>query len=343
MPPEPDPAAAPLRVGLIYNLKRAVPRAEGDDDRDAEFDGPATIEALTAAIASHGHTVVPIEADVGFLRRVTEAHIDLAFNIAEGLRGRGREALVPAVLDLVDVEYTGSDAATLAVTLDKSLARAVVSQAGVPVAPGRVFFDPDAALPPELAFPLIVKPVAEGSSKGVTGSSVVHDRAGLSKAIVAIRDRYRQGALVEGYLPGREFTVGLVGGPDPRVLTPLEIEFTGGDSHPVYGFGHKIEVDKTARVVAAKLDPALGAELRRLAVEAFGALGCRDVARIDFRCDAEGRPRFIECNPLPGLTPNWSDLCIAALESGLDYAGLIGAILAPAVARVHARAASETA
>lgn len=326
-----------LRVGLVYNLKRTAARAEGDDDREAEFDGPATLEALTAAIEAAGHVVVPIEADVGFLRRVGEVDIDLAFNIAEGLHGRSRESLVPAVLDLLQIEYTGSDAATLAVTLDKSLARAVVSQAGIPVAPGRVLLDPKAALWPDVVYPLIVKPVAEGSSKGVTGASVVHDRAGLEAAVAAVVGRYRQGALVEGFLPGREFTVGLVGGPTPRVLAPLEVVFAGDDPHPVYGFGHKIEVDFSAKVQAAELDPALDAALRRMAVEAFAALGCRDVARIDFRCDAAGQPRFIECNPLPGLTPGWSDLCIAATADGLDYAALIAAILAPAVARVRER------
>lgn len=327
-----------LRVGLVYNLKRTVAKAEGDDDRDAEFDAPKTIEALVHAIEAAGHDVVHIEADVGFLRRVGEVEIDLAFNIAEGLHGRSRESLVPAVLDLLQIEYTGSDAATLAVTLDKSLARAVVSQAGIPVAPGRVMLDPKGALAPDMDFPLIVKPVAEGSSKGVTGASVVHDRAGLEAAIEAVMQRYRQGALVEGFLPGREFTVGLVGGPVPRVLTPLEIVFDGSDAHPVYSFGHKIEVDFTARIVAAELSPEQDAELRQMAVDAFVALGCRDVARIDFRCDAQGRPRFIECNPLPGLTPGWSDLCVAANFSGMDYAGLIAAILEPAVRRVKERA-----
>lgn len=325
-----------LRVGLIYNLKRTVARSEADDDSDAEFDGPATIEALTRAIAAGGHTVVPVEADVGFLRRIGELDLDVCFNIAEGLHGRSRESLVPAVLDLLQIEYTGSDAATLAITLDKSLARAVVSQAGIPVAPGRVFLDPGAPLPAGMDFPLIVKPVAEGSSKGVTAASVVHDRAGFEATVGAVVQRYKQGALVEGFLPGREFTVGLVGGPIPRVLTPLEIVFEGDASHPVYGFGHKIETDFTARIVPARLDDDMRTELEHQALTAFEALGCRDVARIDFRCDAAGRPRFIECNPLPGLTPDWSDLCIAATHSGMGYADLIAAILAPAIDRVRA-------
>ncbi len=324
-----------LRVALIYNLKRTVARAEGDDDSDAEFDGPATIEALTHAIAAAGHTVVHVEADVGFLRRISELDIDVAFNIAEGLHGRSREALVPAVLDLLQIEYTGSDAATLAITLDKSLARAVVSQAGIPVAAGRVFLDPARPLPPELSFPLIVKPVAEGSSKGVTAASVVHDRAGLEAIVGSIVGRYKQGALVEQFLPGREFTVGLVGGPTPRVLTPLEIVFDGSAAHPVYSFGHKIEVDHSARIVPADLDDDLRRTLEEMALTAFEALGCRDVARVDFRCDAEGLPRFIECNPLPGLTPEWSDLCVAAKHSAMSYDALIAAILAPAIERVR--------
>ncbi len=326
------------RVGLVYNLKRIKPQADGGQDDDAEFDAPATIDALADAIASLGHEVVRLEADVEVITRIGGADIDVAFNIAEGLRGRGREALVPAVLEMFDIPYTGSDPATLALTLDKSLAKGVVSAAGVPTARGVVLHSALGPLPDWIRYPVIAKPVAEGSSKGVTGASVVYDEAQLRALVASMLERYRQGVLVEVFLSGREFTVGLLGGPSPRVLAPLEIVFTGGDAHPVYSFAHKIEADTNVRYEApAKVDAALGQAIHDVALRSFEALGCRDVARIDIRLDGEGVPHFIECNPLPGLTPGWSDLCIVATAAGMDYRALVGAILEPALGRLEAR------
>ena len=155
----------------------------------------------------------------------------------------------------------------------------------------------------------------------------------------AIAQRYRQGALVEEYLPGREFTVGLLGGPEPEVLPPMEIVLSTREAPPVYSFDHKLEPNGEVRYEApARVTPELDRELRQVAAAAFAALGCRDVGRIDLRLDREGRVAFIECNPLPGLTPGWSDLCLIAEAAGLDYRALIGRILEPAIARLeHAR------
>lgn len=330
-----------LRVGLLFNLKRVDPKATGSD-AEAEFDSPTTVDAIAAAIESHGHSVVKIEATPEFPEVVADAGLDLAFNLSEGLRGRAREAAVPAVLDLLGVEYTGSDATTLALALDKQLAKTVVRAAGVRTARSFVMRTGAERLPKGFRFPVMVKPNAEGSSKGVTKNSVVHDEAALRQTAAGMAARYAQGALVEEFLPGREFTVGLLGDTaKPRVLPPMEIVFTNAsDTHPIYSFEQKLEFTNDVRFDApATLTPALKGAITRCAKRAYAALGCRDVARIDIRLDAAGHPNFIEVNPLPGLTPDFSDLCLIAKSAGLDYRALIGKILAPAVARLRARSA----
>jgi D-alanine-D-alanine ligase len=168
-------------------------------------------------------------------------------------------------------------------------------------------------------------------------SSVVHDEQELRALVRQIVARYDQPAIVEAYLPGREFTVGLLGERRPRVLPAMEIVFTDRSvSHPVYSYGHKTETEAGVRFeVPARVDEALGRELARVARRAFEALGCRDVARIDLRIDAHGRVQFMECNPLPGLSPGFSDLCVVAEAAGLRYHELVGAILEPALRRLR--------
>ncbi len=334
----PDAHPEAVRVGLVYNLRRAQATADGAHDQDAEFDAPTTIEAIAGALRAGGHHVVPIEADSRFLRRMGEARVDLVFNVAEGLRGRGREALVPAVLDLLDIPHTGSDAVTLAVTLDKALAKRVVRDAGLATAPFVVVDDPQFPWPEALSLPVVVKPVAEGSSKGVGLNSVARTEAEVRAMVAALRLRYDQPVLVESFLPGREFTLGLIAGPaGPEALPPLEIVFETDDPHPVYAFAHKLGGAGVRYEVPAKVDAALAAKLEAVAVGAWHALGCRDVARVDVRLAADGTPCFIECNPLPGLVPDYSDLCLAAAAAGLDHTALVQRILAPALARLRAQ------
>ena len=193
-------------------------------------------------------------------------------------------------------------------------------------------------LPKEMHFPLIVKPVAEGSSKGVFGKSVVDNETELRELAREIAARYRQPALVENYIPGREFTVGMLGERRPKVLPIMEVVFTGNDPTPVYDFSAKLDWTHRVRYDApAKLEPGQQREIERVARGVFSALGCRDVARVDFRMDEGGHVYFLECNPLPGLTPGWSDLVMIANAGGLDYKGLIGEILSSAIRRYQER------
>ncbi len=325
-----------LRVGLAFNLKRSQPRGGGDDDSEAEFDSRATIDALSAAIASYGHEVIEFEAVPEMPALLSATPVDLVFNIAEGLRGRHRESQIPALLELMGVPYTGSDPAALTVALDKGLAKRIVRQHGIATPDFVLIHGGARKLPPGMEFPVIVKPVAEGSSKGVLGSSVVYNEVELRERVREIVERYRQPALIETFLPGREFTVGLLGEKRPKALPPMEILFLDeGVAHPVYGFEEKLDSRRVRCQAPADVSPALGAELARIARAAFTALGCRDVARIDLRLDAKGRPHFIECNPLPGMTPDWSDLCLIAKGAGMDYRTLVGEIMAPAIRRLR--------
>jgi D-alanine-D-alanine ligase len=328
------PRKSALRVGFTYNVKRKVAKGAGDDDSQAEYDSPTTIAAIKAAMESFGHTVVDMEATPELPGLIGASALDIVFNMAEGLSGRNRESAVPAMLELLSIPYTGSDSATMALTLDKALAKRVVAQQGVPTPAFMVMRTGNEKLPPGLTFPAICKPVAEGSSKGVVGSSVARDEAELRAFARELIGKYKQGALVETFLPGREFTVGLLGERRPRVLPPMEIVFTRPTEHPVYSFEHKLAFTDDVRYdCPARVDPKLLRDIEDVARDAFIALGCRDVARIDVRCDAQGRVNFIECNPIPGLTPDWSDLCMIAKAAGLSYRDLIGEILAPAIRR----------
>jgi D-alanine-D-alanine ligase len=247
---------------------------------------------------------------------------------------------VPALLELLDVPYTGSDPAALSVSLDKALAKRMVRTHGIRTPDYVVMHTGKERLPKELQrFPLLVKPVAEGTSKGVTKRSVVDDEGELREMAREIISRYRQPALVEAYVAGREFTVGLLGERRPRVLPPMEIVFLdGSDPSPIYSFEMKQDWSEKIRYeIPAKLAPRELERLERAARECFFALGCRDVARIDFRMTAEGHLYFIESNPLPGLAPGWSDLVLIAQAAGIDYRALIGEILSFAIRRYQER------
>ena len=334
----------PLKVGFTFNVKRIKPTAEGED-REAEYDSPTTLQAIREAIASHGHEVVDLEATAEWPMVLASTPVDVVFNIAEGFRGRNREAQVPALLELLDIPYTGSDPATLSLALDKALAKRVVRAAGLDTPNFQLMNTGRERLDKQFnRWPLMVKPVAEGSSKGVIAKSVCHNESELREVVKEMVDRYQQPALVEEYIGGREFTVGLLGERRPEVLPPMEIVFTDkSDKTPIYKFEDKLEEnDRIKYEVPAKVEPGQAERLRAAARTAFMSLGCRDVARIDFRMDAEtGKIYFIECNPLPGLTPGWSDLVLIAQGDGMDYRTLIGEILSGAIRRYKERRTSR--
>lgn len=303
-------------------------------DRYAEFDTPETIVAVADAIAAGGHDVVVIEADDSFVDRIREERVDIVFNMSEGVRGESREAHVPAILEMLNIPYTGSGVLSLALSLDKPMSKRVLSASNIPT-PRFVSLPPgtcEAALP----FPLFVKPALEGSSMGVGPQSLVRTPAELSRAVRFVHGQYEQDALVEAFLPGREFTVGIIGHP-PRTLPPLEILFDAcpPEHGAIYSRQFKMEFS-TSEFFRCPADttPQLDRELRTLALAAYSALGCRDCGRVDIRLDQQGRPHVIELNPLPGLTPDWSDLPRAATAGGMGYQQLVLSILHAAMVRL---------
>ncbi len=343
---KPPRKTGPLRVGFAYNVKRIKPTADAVEDSEAEYDSPSTLQAIREAIASWGHEVIDLEANQELPNVLAVTPLDLVFNIAEGFKGRNREAQVPSLLELLDIPYTGSDPATLSLALDKALAKKIVRQHGIHTPNFQIFTTGKERLNREFTdFPLMVKPVAEGSSKGVVSKSVVQNEAELRDVVREMVSKYQQPALVEEYIRGREFTVGLLGERRPRVLPPMEIVFVDTEEeNPVYSFQHKLDWNDRIRYdVPAKLEPNQIEKLRTAARGAFMALGCRDVARIDFRMDGRGRFYFLECNPLPGLTPGWSDLVLIAKGAGMDYRTLIGEILSGAIRRYKEREQSRRA
>jgi D-alanine-D-alanine ligase len=323
-----------MRIGLTYDLRDDYLRAGFSDEEAGEFDAPETIDAIEAAIRAHGHAVERI----GGIRELVPAlaaglRWPLVFNICEGVSGIAREAQVPALLEAYGIPFVFSTADVLAVAMDKSIAKLVVRNAGVPTPDFAVVRTPRDVDAIGLPFPLFVKPLAEGTSKGVRESSRVTSRAALRNRCLEVLRTYGQPALVETFLPGREFTVGLVGaGANARVVGVSEIRILSGGDPSAYSYRNKMEAfDQLTLATGPLADEVAAAALR-----AWRALGCRDGGRIDIRCDAAGRPSFIECNPLAGLRPQWSELTQLAELAGLGYTRLIGAILDEALARVPA-------
>jgi D-alanine-D-alanine ligase len=326
----------PLRVGFTFNQQRIHPEVTGEHDVEAEYDAPETLDAIRQAIESHGHEVIELEATPDLPARLVASRPDVVFNIAEGRGGRGREAHVPALLELLGIPYTGSDAVALGMTLDKMLAKRLAAAEGVSTPGATVLENGDEPLADDLRFPLIVKPLREGSSMGVTRRSVVAGETELRASTRALIEKYRQPVLVEEYVAGREVTVGLIGNPQVRMLPPLEVVFLSDDPLHVYGFEMKQGPTEDVHLeVPAQLGPKEVQSLEDAAIACFRAFGCRDFARLDFRLGGDGRPQFIECNPLPGLMPSWSDFCLMAEAAGIDHPALIGEILSFAILRLE--------
>ncbi len=325
----------PLTVGVTFNLKRVVPDIQGHNDVEAEFDSESTVNAIASTIESFGYKVIKLEATPELPAMLSTSGVDVVFNIAEGIRGRTRESQVPALLDLIGIEYTGSDAATMSLTLDKAMAKRIVRQAGILTPNFFQLVTGKEKLPNDTVFPLIIKPVAEGSSKGIFHDNVVSSESELRTKAIHFINKYKQPILVEQYISGREFTVGLLGGKKPKVLPAMEVIFLKPDEkYPVYSFEYKQAFNPHIRYDSpANITPHIKTNIEKFARACFSALGCRDVARIDLRMDANQNIYFLECNPIPGLVPEWSDICLMAKGAGLDYPTLIREIISPAIKR----------
>lgn len=329
-----------LKVVLLYNLQGETQESEEDPpDSQAELDSENTIHAIRDALEQAGCDVTCLDGQATALFRLSNAAIDLAFNICEGSKGRNREAQIPAMLEMLGIPYTGSDVLTLAASLDKATTKKLLAYDGIPTPNFQTFHDPAEPLASHLRFPLFVKPVHEGSSMGINSNSKVHDEAELRRQVDFVCRSYRQPALVEEFIAGREFTVGVIGnGMELRTLPIMEIDFSRVPAEANNIYTYQFKKEWTARenfLCPAPVDEDYAVQMRSIAVRAFTCLGCRDYARIDFRLSEEGVPYVIEINPLPGLAPGYSDFPVAAEAAGMQYPQLIAEILNTALCRLR--------
>lgn len=330
-----------MKIGIAYDLKADLPAsADLPDDIQEEFDSPVTIDAIAAVLEGLGHKVERLGDGRELLERLLHQPPDFVFNIAEGHGiGRSREARVPAVLEMLGIPYTGSDPLVLSVTLDKDCAKRLVQSTCVKV-PQWTIWEPDEPLNDietrdYLPWTAIVKPAWEGSSKGIRGKCVVDTTKELIEAIENHRRAYRQPILVEEYIEGDELTVGIVGNSPPQIVGVMRVLPTRTEERFVYSL--EVKRDFRARVryeCPAKLPPGRLEAVKKAALEVYRTLGCRDVARIDFRLK-DDTPYFLEVNPLPGLNPESSDLVILSRLAGWSYEQLIERILHAAVERTR--------
>lgn len=322
-----------MRIGVTYDL-RADYLAMGMSEEDsAEFDSEITIASLCDALSGLGHEAIRI----GHLkalnaRLVAGERWDAVFNICEGLHGFAREAQVPALLEAYDIPYVFSDPLTLSVALDKSWAKRIVRDQGVPTADFALIEQLSDLNSLSLAFPVFAKPVAEGSGKGINEHSRANNLGELKTTVQDLLARFRQPVLVEHYLSGREFTVGITGtGSDAEVLGVMEITATA--KAVAHGYGYENKEHWEDKVVLKLVSDSEAVQAGEVAVAAWRALRCRDGGSVDIRSDGAGRPHFIEVNPLAGLNPQHSDLCFLARFQGLSYQQLIGRIVDSFLAR----------
>ncbi len=336
------------KVAVLANIKDELkPKPEGvPPDAFADYDHIETIDAIRAAIETDGHKAIFIQADEDLPYAVRDEKPDICFNIAEGLGGDAREAQIPALLELLQIPYTGSRVLANGISLDKTLTKRIWRDRRLPVASFQEFTVGDEPLRAELEFPLFVKPAREGTGMGVDMNAIVNNEKELRERAEYIINTYQQPALVETFLPGREFTVGILGRADAKLYSRhpewyekdgfhrfpiLELDMTRSVTPMVYSQEAKSkevgEEGAPGYVCPANIEPDLEKKLKYFALRAHMLLNALDVSRTDVRLDAQGNPRVMEINTLPGLTPNYSDLCLQSKAEGIRYEDLILEIL----------------
>lgn len=347
-PPSITPRPArPWRVAVIANVKGETPLPlDAPADAGAEFDRKDTIEAIQAAIESDGHSTIFLSADASLPYTLSDVRPDICFNISEGIYGDGREAQVPALLEMLRVPYTASRVLANAVALDKTMTKRVWQAMGLPTAVFQEFSTGLEPVSPDLCYPLFVKPAREGTGMGMDEQAIVHNEAELRARVAWVIESYKQPALVEEFLTGREFTIGVMGRADAPLYSPhpewydasgfhrfpvLEIDNSVSATPNVYGHYaktlHTGDAGVPGFLCPADVEPALAEELHHLAIQAHNAIGALDISRVDIRMNSQGQPRLLEINSLPGLTPGFSDICVIARAEGITYRELVLEIL----------------
>jgi D-alanine-D-alanine ligase len=322
-----------MKVGLTYDLRDDYLVQGFTEEETAEFDRRDTVDAIDWTLQDLGYRTDRIGNIKSLTARLVHGdRWDMVFNIAEGLRGFGREAQVPALLEAYDIPYTFSDPLVLSLTLHKAMAKHVMRDLGVPTADFALIERDVDIETVDLAFPLFAKPVGEGTGKGIDAASKIKTRSELVSVCRNLLKTYKQPVLVETFLPGREFTVGIVGtGEEARAIGTMEVILNRDAEPDAYSYVNK---EKCEALVTYHLTNDWAAKQSEAsALAAWKGLACRDAGRIDVRLDANGIPRVMELNPLAGLHPQHSDLCIIADKVGMTHKSLIEAIMESALKR----------
>jgi D-alanine-D-alanine ligase len=326
-----------MKIGIAYDLKMAFTGYYNVDDALEEYDSPETVEILTTSIESRGHEVIKLGGGEEFIDNIRRETVDIVFNIAEG-RGsyRSREAQIPAILEMLDIPYTGSDPQCLTICLDKPLTKKLVATDGV-ITPKCLLIsgkrEDDYSRLDYFPFPAIIKPAWEGSSKGVHLTSLVHNIEQAHEEVSKILENYQQPVMIEEFVNGDEVTVGIVGNNPPRILGMMRILPKKRVEYFIYSVEVKRDyVNLTDYECPVNMPETTLAGLKSASLSVFKTLGCRDFSRIDFRVSHDGTPYFIEINPLPGLG-SYSDLIIMAKMLRWTHEQVIGAVLDAALER----------
>lgn len=324
-----------MNIGFTYDLKSDYIAMGFSEQEAAEFDAPETIEGIVTALHQLGHTVDPIGNVQSLLNRLSKGdRWDIVFNICEGLYGVGREAQVPAILDVFQIPYVFSDVMVLSMTLHKGMTKHIIRDLGIPTAPFFVVHNMQEAEQMYLPFPLFVKPVAEGTGKGIGPRSKVNNQQELNDICQSLLQEFNQPVIVETFLPGREITVGVTGnGDESNVIGMMEVLFGEKEHTGIYSYDNKAHYEEFISYIPVEGD--LYDMCRQVALNSWRGLGCRDGGRVDLRLDEKGVPNFMEVNPLPGLNPIHSDLPILAGMAGISFQELIQMILDAAIKRIR--------
>ena len=323
-----------MNIGITYDLRDDYLAMGMSKEETAEFDSIDTINAIDTSLRQLGYQTDRIGNFHNLIGRLMKGERwDLVFNIAEGVSGFGREAQVPALLDAYDIPYTFSGPMVLAVTLHKGMTKHIIRDMKIPTPDFFLVRKPSDIDEIDLPLPLFVKPVAEGSSKGIDEKSKVTKKRYLTPVCLKLLERFQQPVLVETFLPGREFTVGVLGtGNRARSIGNIEVLSKGGGKLDIYSYKNKENYLELVEYRLADDEMAKAAELAALAV--WNGLGCRDAGRVDLRADKNGKIHFLEINPLAGLNPVRSDLCIIAKKADISYQDLICEIMSSATERI---------
>jgi D-alanine-D-alanine ligase len=326
-----------MKLGFCYDLRDDYLKMGYSEEDTAEFDRIGTIEAIEMELMKMGFEVERI----GNIKSLTEQLVkgkrwDMVFNICEGMYGTGREAQVPALLDAYRIPYVFSDPLVMAVTLDKSLTKIVVSNAGINTPEHFVVYEPGDIDKIIIPFPLFAKPLAEGTGKGINANSVIYDKRGLRETCLSLLAKFNQPVLVEEYLSGREFTTGIIGtGKNARCIGVMEVVLKDNAEKKVYSYINKEECEE--KVLYLPAPPGDAVKCEELALRSWNAIRCEDGGRVDIRYNRQGIPNFLEINPLAGLHPEHSDLPILAKLNGISYSELMKMIMDSALLKLKTK------